>query len=417
MLVINYSLLLLKFIRYGLNFFTLKKRAINHFICAGKKMSILLPKFLNRSKNFSVILLLALVILVLIVSVQRILQRLEPVAVEPRAPLAVETQVLAFSPFALTRRYSGSVVAEQRVQLSARVNAPVVAVYHREGEQVKRGDLLIRLDDRELNNERLRLQAARQRLHAELEYWSRQYQRNKKLLQKKMLSERQLEESLRMKKTLQASMQENAAALANAEIRLNYTKITAPFSARIQRLMTEVGDQTVPGKALLELVSTQNMKALVSVPQADLGRLQTGLPVQLRIPVSGLLQQTRIQKIYPALDPATRNALFETGFIHDEKQTLTRLYPGMVVEATVILEQHAALSIPHHALHKNKRGEGVFVVLDGVAKWRQVSSGGVDADRVLILSGLTPGEQIIVTPDPRLVDGLAVVVASSYQGG
>ncbi len=372
--------------------------------------------FFNSRKKLSAFLLLIMVALVLIFAIQRILARLSPLPVVSQPPLAVEMLRLTARPFTLSRRYTGSVVAAQRVQIAAQVNARVEAIYQREGDWVEKGARLISLDDQELNNELHRLQASDQRLRAEHRYWVNQHRRNKKLIQKKVISDSQLEESLRMKESRQASIKENTEALANAKIRLSYSKISAPFAGRIQRLMTEVGDQAALFKPLLEIVSMQRMKAVVSVPQADLGQLQTGLPVQLRIPATGLVQQTVIKKIYPALELKTRNATFEAYFSENEKQNLTHLYPGMVVEAIVALQQHDfAISIPHHALHKNKQGEGVFVVEDGIAKWRQVRSGGVEAGRVLILSGLNEGDKIIVTPDLRLKDGVAVSPTNSSQ--
>ncbi len=369
----------------------------------------MLSEFLNNRKKLSALLLLVLVALVLFFAVQRIVQRLSPIPVLTQPPLAVETLTLTSGSFAHTRRYTGSVVAEQRVQISAQVNARVSNIYFREGAYVEQGDLLVSLDARELENEVNRLQASEQRLQAELSYWINQHHRNQKLFKQKVVSDSQLEESLRMQESLKASIKENTEAMKNAKIRRGYTKITAPFTARIQAVMTEIGEQAAPGKVLFELVSMQKMKAVISVPQADLGQLQLGQVVKLSIPSTGLLQQTKIEKIYPALDPATRNATFEAYLVVQQSGDLAQLYPGMVVDARVELQQDdAVLVIPHHALHKNKQGTGVFVYINGVAEWRQVSHGVVDTGRVLIISGLTAGEKIIVTPDPRLKDGLAI---------
>ncbi|VAX06385.1 hypothetical protein MNBD_GAMMA25-1841 [hydrothermal vent metagenome] len=379
---------------------------------------MMLSKILNDRKKLSALLLLVLVVLVLFFAVQRIVQRLSPIPVVSHPHLAVETLTLMPGPFFHTRRYTGSVVAVQRVQVSAQVNARVSNLYFREGAYVKQDHLLVRLDARELVNEVNRLLASEQRLRAELHYWTNQHRRNIKLIKQKMISDSQLEKSLRMQESLKASIKENTEAMKNAKIRLGYTKIMAPFTARIQAVMTEVGEQAAPGKVLFELVSMQKMKAVISVPQADLGQLQVGLMVKLSTPATGLLQQTKIEKIYPALDPATRNATFEAYFTVQHAGDHAPLYPGMVAEALVELQQdEAALLIPHHAVHKNKQGAGVFVYINGVAKWRQVRYGAVDTNtgRVLIISGLKTGEKIIVTPDPRLKDGLDVAEVAANQ--
>ncbi len=366
---------------------------------------------LNRKKS-AAILLLILVAMVLFFAIQRVQQRLQPIPLLAPAPLAVETLTLAPAPFSIHVDYVGSVMAGRVVQIPAQVGARVMAVEHREGDRVEQGDLLIRLDDRELANEIQRLRANEQRLRSDFDYWERQNRRNITLRQQKVIAENQLDESRRMVDSLRASIHENAEALANAEIRLGYTRIHAPFAGRIARLMTEVGDLAVPlSKPLLELVSLQAMKALVSVPQVDIGRLSSGLVVNLEIPAANLHLVRRIEKIYPLLDPVTRNATFEVCLSCGPEALPASLYPGMTLEATVVLAQYdEALSIPHHALLWRGDEQGVFLFEDGVARWRPLQSGAVEGGRVLIRSGLKAGDRLIVTPDFRLQDGLAVAV-------
>ncbi|MCF6211863.1 MAG: efflux RND transporter periplasmic adaptor subunit [Gammaproteobacteria bacterium] len=366
---------------------------------------------LNRKKS-AAILLLILVAMVLFFAIQRVQQRLQPIPLLASAPLAVEALTLAPGPFSIHVDYVGSVMAGRVVQIPAQVGARVMAVEHREGDRVEQGDLLIRLDDRELANEIQRLRANEQRLRSDFDYWERQNRRNITLRQQKVIAENQLDESRRMVDSLRASIHENAEALANAEIRLGYTRIHAPFAGRIARLMTEVGDLAVPlSKPLLELVSLQAMKALVSVPQVDIGRLSSGLVVNLEIPAANLHLARRIEKIYPLLDPVTRNATFEVCLNCAPEALPASLYPGMALEATVVLAQYdEALSIPHHALLWRGDEQGVFLFEDGVARWRPLQSGAVEGGRVLIRSGLKAGDRLIVTPDFRLQDGLAVAV-------
>jgi len=371
---------------------------------------------INRKRG-SAILLLVLVGMVLFFAIQRVQQRLQPVPVQPPAPLAVETVTLTPAPFSLRARYVGSVVAGQVAQIPAQVGARVMAIAYREGDRVEQGELLIRLDDRELGNEIQRLRATEQRLRSDLDYWQRQNRRNTTLRQQKVIPESQLDESRRMVDSLQASIHENAEALANAQIRLGYTQIRAPFGGRIARLMTEVGDLAVPlSKPLLELVSLQGMKAVVSVSQVDIGRLASGLAVSIEIPAANLRLERRIEKIYPLLDPVTRNATFEACLGCGPEALPDALYPGMALAATVVLaHDDAALAIPHHALLQRGDAQGVFLFEDGVARWRTVQGGAVEGGRVLIRLGLKAGDRLIVTPDSRLRDGLAVVVPAAAE--
>ncbi len=363
----------------------------------------------GKHKRLPLLMVLFLLGLVLALAAQRVVQRLEPLSVRQAPPLAVEVVDLQPGPFVLTRHYTGSLAAARTVELGARINSRVVAVHHREGEQVQKGELLISLDNGEQRNEIERLEAQGRRLRAELAYWQSQYQRSSQLLQQQAVSERVYEEALRMRDSLGASVEENAKALANARLKLEYTRIRAPFDGRVERVLTEEGGMVQAyGRALMVLASSGAMKAVVAVPQADLDWIRPGLAVRLRLPALGLSRQSRIHRLYPALDPATRNARFEA-WLGDGDEGGLGLYAGMAVEAQVVVEAHdAALAVPRRALRESGPGHGVYLAVDGRARWRQVQTGGHAGGRVLIRGGLKPGERVIVTPDPRLRDGVAI---------
>jgi len=129
------------------------------------------------------------------------------------------------------------------------------------------------------------------------------------------------------------------------------------------------------------------------------------------VPAAGRRLACRVDRIYPALDPATRNGSFEAR-LPDAR----RLRPGMAVEAEVTLAREAkAVAVPHQAVQRRNGGTGVFVAEAGVARWRPVETGEVQDGRVRVLSGLEPGDRVIVTPDPRLRDGTPI--ASAAGGG
>ena len=131
------------------------------------------------------VLLLALIGLVVFFGAHRIRERLKPIAPVPRPPLAVETLLVEPGPFTVTRRYTGSIVSTKRALISAQVSARVKALHYREGETIKKGDLLISLDNRELAPDVGRLQATARRIQADLDYWRLQAARDEKLLRGK----------------------------------------------------------------------------------------------------------------------------------------------------------------------------------------------------------------------------------------
>ncbi len=358
-------------------------------------------------RTLSGLLLGALVLLVVVFAGIRVAERLRPTEPLPAPPLPVEVLRLQPQPFARVRHYTGTIRSGRRARLAAQVNARVVAVLHREGEWVEEGALLLRLDDTELANEVQRLEAGVQRIRAELSFWRQQLERDRELLAKKLVSPKQRDESRRMVRTLEASLAESEHALEAARTRLGYTEIRAPFAGRIQERNIETGELAVPGQPVMELVALRPLKAVITVPQRDMGRLASGQPVRLAMPLREARWEASLTHIYPAVDPATRNAFFEVPVT----EAITGLLPGMAVTAAVVVEQIPdALVIPHHALQRRQGGTGVFVAEGGTARWRRVETGDSQAGRVPVRSGLVAGERIIVTPDPRLKDGARIVV-------
>jgi len=402
----------------------------------GEKMSI-------WRKLVAGLLLLALVGVVVFFGVHRIRERLKPTPPVPRPPLAVEAVKVEPGPFTVTRRYTGSIVSTKRALISAQVSARVKVVHYREGETVKKGDLLITLDDRELRAEVGRLEATARRMQADLDYWRLQATRDEKLLQGKAIPPQKRDESRRMVASLEASLNANEYALSAARAKLEHTLIHAPFSGAIQRLDTEVGELAAPGKVLLELVATRPLKAVFSVPQKDITEIvphpsryssetQRGNPLDTRVPkergVELLTQKdikvrlvvpsldktitAHVAHIFPALDTVTRNATFDVRLT----EHLEGLRPGMTVDAIVILAKfERALVLPRSAIRIRKGDTGVYIVENNVARWRSVIIGQAQGKQIRIVSGLKGGETVVITPDPRLQDGSRVQPRNNWR--
>ncbi|HSH28742.1 MAG TPA: hypothetical protein VK971_02450, partial [Thiohalobacter sp.] len=91
--------------------------------------------------------------------------------------------------------------------------------------------------------------------------------------------------------------------------------------------------------------------------------------------------------------------------------------PGMAVEASIeIARREDVLVIPQQALRQRQGGAGVFVLAEGIAHWRPVRVGAVQQGRVEVLSGVQPGDELIVTPHPQLAQGRPAVARNDWRG-
>lgn len=362
---------------------------------------------LSRRQWLVVVLtLLFLAVWIGVNAVSRLRVALHPPPPEQMAPLAVETLRLERQIFERRVRYSGTIVAEREAVLQSRVTAQILEMPARSGERVERGDLLVRLDDDELTREVSRLQAASKTIDAELVLARKQLERRRQLLAVSAVSQEQVDEARARVDTLQAALEENHQAIRVAQSRLNYTRISAPFSGTIGRLHALPGDLAAPGRALIELVDPRELKAVVTIPQQDLSAVTLGTLADIRIPALKIELQGRVDRLHPALQLPGRGAQAEiilNGHIEN-------LLPGMeaVIHLLTVQRDHV-LVIPVEALHRRGDKTHVFVLEDDMARRRSVTPGPEYAGRVVIENGLAPDDILILTPHPELTEGRAVV--------
>ncbi len=365
-----------------------------------------------RTKLRASHLLFAGIAIVVILAGVRLSERLVLPDVVPPPPLAVEALRITPRSFVITARYSGSVVAQNRATLSARLASTVKARYVKEGDTVKQGQLLVRLDDAEQQQELLRLNSSADRIRADLNYWQAQYKVEKRLNKSGSISERKLQETLRRVTTLKASLEENRHARASSELRLGYTEVVAPFAGIVQSVLITEGESVNPGTPLLEVVDMTALKAVFRAPQSDSKRLFRGLQVYLDLHRQAAAWQGEIRRIYPALDSRSRNLTFEVPLPHEEQ---AQVQAGMSVGAVVELERlNSVISVPLHSVQKRQGREGVFAVRDGRAAWLPVKTGIIQGDLVQLTEGVSVGEVVITTPHPALESGRTVQV---YRDG
>jgi RND family efflux transporter MFP subunit len=341
---------------------------------------------------------------------ERLSARFDPAPARAVPPPAVETLAVAAETAVVERVYRGTVEAEGRAHISARLTAQILEIPHREGTLVRRGDVLARLDDEEPRREAARLEAVGDRVEGELATARREAARQEDLFRRAMTPERNLDDARQRVHTLEAQIRENAAALGVMQRRLSYAEERAPFDALVQRVHANEGELAATGQPLVELVALDRLKAVVQVPQGDASHLRPGMTVRLEVPALGRSWPARVDRLYPALDAGSRNATLAAFFPEDA----TAVRPGMAVQAHVELEQiEGAVRLPAQAVLGEGPERRVYVLEDGRARERPVQVAVARAGEYLITAGLEAGERVIVTADPRLGDGLPVEAAEN----
>lgn len=311
-------------------------------------------------------------------------------------PPQIPVEVAPATRAEMLARYGGTATleAEADAEVIAREGGEVVRVLVEEGDRVREGQTLAVLDGRQL-----RLEAAQAR--AQFAKAERDYERQVELHQRGIISAGAIE-------GLRFDLENLRATYQLAELRLSYTDIRAPFTGVVSERHVKVGQNVGQGDKTFRVTDATPLKAVVHVPERELPRLAVGQGAAAVIDaLGGQAFDARVALVSPAIDPAT--ATFRVTLeVLDPKSVLK---PGMFARVGIVFDRReAALQVPRVALIEADGASSVFVVKDGKAQHRTVTTGLTDGGRIELTSGVDEGDSIVIVGQNGLKDGNAVRV-------
>ncbi|WP_417913198.1 efflux RND transporter periplasmic adaptor subunit [Candidatus Electronema sp. TJ] len=316
-------------------------------------------------------------------------------AAKTEAP-AVNVVTLELRPSPLRDKISlpGAVEAWRSLQLMAKVAGSVEEIFVKEGEQVRQGQLIARIESKEYQIAVDSARAASELAKADLA-------RSEALRSKGISTQASLEEQ-------QNQVRQTKAALEDAELKLSRCQITAPMAGVVSRLDAEVGMlvNSFSPAPIAELLELDRVKAVVAVPEADVAAVRGLKQVELEIQALGNEKITApAHFLAPAPDSQARAYRLELALDNPGR----RILPGMFVRASLVKEERAqALAVPLFSVISRNEEQFVYVEEKGLAKRRNVKTGFLEGWQVLITEGLRTGDKVIIEGHRSVEDGQAV---------
>ena len=306
---------------------------------------------------------------------------------------------------------SGTLEAERTATVRAEVGGAVLEVSAEPGQAVAAGDVLARIDDTGLRDGLISAQAAVQSAEINAALARRNAERTRRLSDAGAIAEREREQSEWILSTAETQLADARARLVSAEKQLGKTILQAPFSGIIGDRPVNAGDIVQPGMPLFTVVDPRSLKLEGALTVEALGGLKVGTPVRLTVAGQAEPLTGRIARIYPTVDPATRQVRVMVAL----PNTGGRLIAGLFAEGRAVTASRVSVVIPIGAV--DRRGLRPFVVRvrEGTVERVDVELGLIDDAReeAEVTSGLAAGDTLLLGGSR----GLPVGTPVQYRAG
>lgn len=330
-------------------------------------------------------------------------------------PVSVATVAARTMPVRLAA--IGNVDPYRTVAVKARVDGQIVAVNFREGQAVRRGEVLFQLDPRPYQAALHQAQANMARDRANLDHALMQERRYEELLRKNFISKDAYAQYQTNAETAQATLKADRAAVESARLNLQYCTIVSPIDGYSGRIMLQLGNLVKANDTnpLVVINQVRPVYVTFSVPEQKLPEIRRHMargPLEVGVTTSDArhapIDTGRLVFIDNAVDQSTGTIKLRAQFPNRD----LALWPGQFVDVSVRLyDQSDALVVPSLAVQTGPQGEFVFVIKpDGTAEVRKVRVARIEGDLTVIAAGLHVGEKVVTQGQLRLAPGAKVVV-------
>ncbi len=311
---------------------------------------------------------------------------------------------------------TGSVEPERRADLRAEVSAVVLQVLKENGEVVRKGDLLVRLDDTAIRDSLSSAEEAGRAAAQALDQAQRQYARVKTLQAEGMSSQQALDDAEVRRNSAQSDRVAADSRTVAARQQRTRTEVRAPFDGVVSDRKVSAGDTAAIGKELVKVIDPASMRFEGLVSADRMGDIKVGQQVMFR--VNGFDRTDFVGKVRH-VDASADSTTRQVAVIVDFAPGTAPKIAGLYAEGRIAAGESQALLLPEGAVVKEGDRTYVWRVRDKLLAKVPVTLGERDARRgqVVILAGVAAGDQVLRTPGSTLVAGQKVELAKPAAPG
>jgi RND family efflux transporter MFP subunit len=294
--------------------------------------------------------------------------------------------------------YSAEAVVEavRQSTVAAQIAGRIVELRFDVGDFVKKGEVIVRIDERAVAQAAAASTAQVGEAQAALDNARAQYQRSKQLLAQKFISAAALDKAEAEFKQAQARLTATLAGAGQAATERSFATIVAPYSGVVSARHVELGEMATPGRPLMTGFDPQTLRVVATVPQQQVAAIQASGRARIEIPSTGKWVDATALTLIPSADPRTHTTPIRLDLPGDVRG----VYPGVFARAHFVTGKAPRLLAPREAIVRRSELTAVYVLdAQGVPLLRQVQLGTAgDPTAIEVLAGLKPGERVALEP-------------------
>ncbi|MGQ0529964.1 MAG: efflux RND transporter periplasmic adaptor subunit [Panacagrimonas sp.] len=317
------------------------------------------------------------------------------------AEITAQTLTVTPRPVPLLYSVTGSVMSDERVELSSRIAAYVRSVDVREGQRVAGGDLLATLDSKDVDAAVRAAEAERERARAALRDAARDLEDSRGLYERALIAEAQVRKARLQWEVASEGLAAAEAALARAAAERQYVRIVSPVAGVVVTRHRREGDLASPGLPLITVESDTALLFETFVSEQRVQKIRVGDAVRLRFDALDTTLDGQVLRVVPSGNPATRGFRVKISLPEG-----AGLLPGMFGRAQFTVGEQPAIVVPPRAIIERGGLRGVYVLdAQDLARFRWLRTEHPVPEGVMVPAGLDGGERIVLDPPATLREG------------
>jgi RND family efflux transporter MFP subunit len=329
--------------------------------------------------------------------------------------MGVETVTLTPRPVERKAEYVATVKSRRSTTIQPQVEGFITSISARPGQRVSRGTPLMQIDSGRQQAAVASLESVRAARQADVQFARQQAERMKTLYDAGAVSQQEFEQASTAVQTSQAQLQAIEAQIREQQVELAYHRVTSPTAGIVGDIPVRVGDRVTRATVLTTVDENAGLELYVNVPVGQAAGLKVGLPVRIVDDANQPLAASEVNFVSPSVDTETQSVLVKAPLAAESP-----FRSDQFVRVQVIWDSSPALTVPLVAVTRITGQYFVYVAEKGdggtlVARQRSVQLGPMVGNDYVVLSGLTEGEQLIVSGVQKIGDGIPVTVQQAAR--